>query len=69
MAKRDSITPIELYQSLSREELTALAKRVGKARTTLYQILTGRRGGSLKTLQAITDATGGRVEFIKRTQR
>ena len=64
MAK--TITPVELYRSLSRDGLTALAAKAGICRGYCYQILTGRRAGSLATLQAITDATGGRVEFIKR---
>ena len=63
MAK--TITPLQLYHSLSRDELTALAAKAGICRGYLYQVLTGRRDGSLATLQAITDATGGRVAFIR----
>ena len=60
------MTPLELYESLTRDELTALAERAGISRVYLYQLLTGRRTPSLEYAQRITDACGGRVEFIRR---
>ena len=58
---------MELYEELTRDLLGELAKQAGVSRQHLYQVLTGRCAPSLDTAQRITDACGGRVEFIRRS--
>ena len=65
--KRGKLTPMELYEELTYDRVAELAEQVGVSRAYLYQVLTERRSPSLAAAQRITDACGGRVEFIRRS--
>ena len=71
MAKRKTITPLELNDDLGPSGRRALADKLRAdygVETThgyLYQILTGRRNGSHRMMLAITEATGGKVDFLR----
>ena len=71
MAKRKTITPLELEEELGPAGRRALAAKMWKeygVETTegyLYQIFTGRRNGSRRMMLAITEATGGKVDFLR----
>ena len=70
MARRKTITPLELNEELGPAGRQALADKLRAdygVKTTagyLYQIFTGRRNGSHRMMMAITEATGGRVDFL-----
>ena len=71
MARRKKLSPLELNEELGpagRQALTDKLRADYGVETThgyLYQILTGRRNGSHRMMLAITEATGGKVDFLR----
>ena len=74
MARRKTLTPMELNDQLGpagRQRLADKLRADYGVETTagyLYQIFTGRRNGSHRMMLAITEATGGKVDFLGRTK-
>lgn len=68
MQKRISLTPAEWWESTKghSKERHRVADACGIPYHYLYEVITGRKDGSIKLCQKISDATGGAIEFIRR---
>ena len=63
---RTMLTPAAWWEQSTTTERRRVAAAVGVKYGYMYEAMTGRKILTLPRAQAIYDATGGRVEFIRR---